>query len=325
MALDEFGRIAKYFAPLAASEVGALGLKDDAALVSAAAGCDLAVSMDCLVAGVHFFADDSPDLIARKALRVNLSDLAAMGARPRGYTLAMALPSTLPADAFLESFTTGLKLDQDQYALGLFGGDSVSTPGPLTLTVTIFGEIVKGCETRRSGAQVGDDIYVSGTIGDAALGLGVARGELSSAGDGSAKFLRDRYHLPRPRVDLGIALVGVASACMDVSDGLVQDLGHLLRASNVGGDLNLDEVPVSQAAQHCLDAGLVGFERLMEGDDYELLFTAPNSKRSEIEAAADHSKTPVRRIGEITEKSGLSLRGRERGTLSLDGLGYRHA
>lgn len=258
----EFALIHRHFRPLAGQ--GGLDLSDDAALLTPPPGRELVLAADAMVAGVHFLPEDPPETIGRKLLRVNLSDLAAMGAEPLAYLMTVALPSGT-ADDWVAGFVAGLALDQAEFGLQVLGGDTVSTPGPLTLSLTILGTVAPGQALRRSGARPGDELWVSGTIGDGALGLRAARGEIADA-DG---YLAGRYRLPTPRLALGRALRGVATACMDVSDGLVQDLGHLCRASGCGAVMEAGRVPLSAAAGGA-DLSLL----LTGGDDYELLFAA---------------------------------------------------
>ena len=314
-ALDEFGRIARFFAPLAAGFPGALGLTDDAALVAPGAGREFVVTTDALVADVHFRSIDPPDLIARKALRVNLSDLAAMGAAPVCYTLATILPESC-GEAWLSAFVRGLAADQAEFGIVLAGGDSVRTPGPATLSVTAIGSVETGRALRRSGARPGDRVYVSGTIGDGALGLAVLAGRLADDSDGT---LAGRYLLPQPRLGLGQALVGRASAALDVSDGLVADLGHI--AATSGGRIVIDSerVPLSPAAR----AALAADPRLMEtiltgGDDYELAFTAADALPDAI------AGVPVACIGRVEAGSGVAVLDREGRPVTLFAGGYRH-
>ena len=226
-------------------------------------GRELVLAADAMVAGVHFLADDPPETIGRKLLRVNLSDLAAMGADPLAYLMTVALPRGTP-DAWLAGFVAGLAADQAEFGLQVLGGDTVSTAGPVSLSLTILGTVAPGQALRRGGARPGDELWVSGTIGDGALGLRAARGEIEDA------YLVDRYRLPQPRLALGRALRGVASACIDVSDGLVQDGGHLCRASGCGAVLEAALVPLSPSARHAPLRQL-----LTGGDDYELLFAIP--------------------------------------------------
>lgn len=324
---DEFGLIAELFAPLAAGCPGALGLTDDAAFLAAEPGFDTVATMDAMVAGVHFLSDDPPDLIARKLLRVNLSDLAAKGARPAFVMLAAAFPYGT-AKLWLRAFADGLKQDLDHYGVVLIGGDTVSTPGPLTLTLTALGRVVAGRGLLRSGARPGDEIWVSGSIGDGALGLRAIRGELVGLGEAHGGVLADRYRLPRPRTGLGPRLIGLASAAMDVSDGLVQDLGHICRASSVTAEIHAPLVPLSTAAGAAIaaDQSLLALA-LTGGDDYELLFTAPPRAAADILGLATEVAVPVARIGRITEAGGTKLvtvRDRDGRILAIERGGWRH-
>ncbi|MBL6600136.1 MAG: thiamine-phosphate kinase [Alphaproteobacteria bacterium] len=326
MGLGEFGRIEKFFKPLASGFPGALGLDDDAAVLPVEDLTGLVVSNDAVVAGVHFRPDDPADLVARKALRCNLSDMAAMGAEPWAYTLTLALSTTDDAavgDQWVEALALGLAKDQEIFGVHLIGGDSVSTPGPTMLSITIFGKCVGGTVLRRSGARVGDDVYVSGTIGDAALGLRVLDGSLDA--EENAAFLVDRYHLPRPRVVLGAALLDYATAAMDVSDGLAQDLSHICAASKVGAELRAEDVPLSPVARSLVDAGGVSIAEILGGgDDYELLFTAPKTARETVTKRSRDAAVDVSRIGEIVEGLGLTVRDGDGEVVPLDRLGYRH-
>lgn len=293
----EFGIISDLLAPLAAE--GAFDLTDDAAMLpDLPAGQGWVVTKDAMVAGVHFLPDDPPDLIARKLLRVNLSDLAAMGAVPVGYLLATAWTADTDR-SWISRFVDGLAADQAAFGIGLFGGDTVSTPGPRSFSLTALGTAPRGGLLRRNGANMGDDIYVSGTLGDSALGLRVLQGDLAVAAE-HADFLSRRYHLPEPRCALGPALVGLASAAQDVSDGLLADLGHIAAQSGAGAEVHLELLPLSVSAREALverpDLALLP---LHGGDDYELLFTASADMRDSIRAAATASQTPVTRIGRM--------------------------
>ena len=297
----EFEFIARRLRPLA-TDPGALDLIDDAALLDPTPDKQLVLAKDAMVAGVHFLEGDPPGQIAKKLLRVNLSDLAAMGAAPLGYLLALARSREI-ADDWLAEFCAGLAADNAAFGIGLLGGDTVSTPGPLTLSLTAVGEVPKGAALLRSGARAGDDIWVSGTLGDAALGLKVLQGELEVAVDARAALIA-HYRLPQPRLALGQALRGVAGAAIDISDGLVADLGHILEASGVGAELRADQLPLSAAARHlpgARDAALAG------GDDYELLFTASPARRAEIAALARRLGLPLTCIGQIRAGSDLSI------------------
>ncbi len=315
--MDEFDLIARHFAPLASGAPGAFGLTDDAALVEVGAGRRLVATKDMIVAGVHFLADDPADLIARKLLRVNLSDLAAMGAEPRWYLLAIALPRDAD-DGWVAGFAAGLGVDQTAFGVHLIGGDTVATDGPLTASITVLGEVDADHAIRRAGARPGDTVYVSGTLGDAALGLRVRRGELPNLDADAQASLIDRYRLPRPRVDLGQGLQGVASAVIDISDGLVADLGHICTQSAVGAEVEAGRVPLSPAARTALDANPELMASVLTGgDDYELLFTA-----EAIDALS--ADPPITAIGRITEASGVRVLDNEGAPMTFPSAGYRH-
>jgi thiamine-monophosphate kinase len=320
--LGEFERIARLFAPLAGA--GALGLLDDAALIDQQPGRELVVTADALVAGVHFLADDPPDLIARKLLRVNLSDLAAMGASPFGYLLTTALPHSCD-ETWLAAFAAGLAIDQAEFGIVLLGGDSVATPGPVTLSVTAIGSVPAGQAVRRGGARIADVIFVSGAIGDAALGLRALRGELTGIDAAQRAFLADRYHLPRPRLALGQRLVGTAHAMLDVSDGLVGDLGHICGVSGVAAVLEAHLIPLSPAARAALaeDGTLLSLV-LGGGDDYELVFTAPPEVAPAIAALAQSLALPITPIGRIAAGSDVRVVDETGRTIELAAMGYRH-
>ena len=310
----EFSLIARHFRPLAGP--GALGLEDDAAVLALPAGRELVIAADAMVAGVHFLPDDPPESIGSKLLRTNLSDLAAMGAAPLGYLMTTAFPKGT-ADAWVAAFAAGLALDQAEFGLHVLGGDTVSTPGPLTLSLTILGTCPPGQALRRNGARAGDQLWVSGSIGDGALGLRVLQGKLPADA-----FLAERYRLPRPRLALGQALVGVATACMDVSDGLVQDLGHLCRASGLAATLRAAEVPLSPStAAH---PGLLPLV-LTGGDDYELLFAAPAEAAEAVRAAARGAHVPVACIGHFAAGApAVTVLDRDGAELSLPQGGWSH-
>lgn len=299
--LTEDQLISRYFAPLATS-AGARGLTDDAATLSVPNGHHLVVTADALVAGVHFLADDPPDLIARKALRVNLSDLAAKGARPHAYTICLALPEGW-LNEWLAQFAEGLRQDGDEFAFSLLGGDTVKTPGPLTIAVNAFGLVPTDRIPRRDGAKAGDSLYVSGTIGDGALGLltRTGKGGLSRLAEAERDYLTTRYLLPQPRTTLAPAVLAHASASMDISDGFVGDLAKLLRASGVSADIELGAVPLSGAAKNACALAPTHFETaLTGGDDYEILCTVPLEERGSFEGAAHAYGVPVTRVGTVT-------------------------
>jgi thiamine-monophosphate kinase len=294
--------IARYFAPLAAPE--GLGLRDDAALLAPAPGTDLVLTKDALVAGMHFFADDPPGAIARKAMRVNLSDLAAKGATPLGFLLALALPGDWTAE-WLAAFAAGLGEDVATYGCPLFGGDTVRTLGPLMVSITMLGAVPNGRFVRRTGVGPDDLLYVSGTIGDAALGLKL-RLAAESGNEApwrpaahNSEFLCDRYLLPQPRGELVAALSLWASAGMDVSDGLIGDLSKMLRVSGATARIDLSRLPLSPAAREAIAAAPALLETVATGgDDYEILAAVAPLNAARFEAAAARAGVPVTRIGE---------------------------
>ena len=313
--MNEFELIERYFTRPARAPSVRLSVGDDAALLAPSPGCEMAVSVDMLVSGRHFHADDDPQKLGHKTLAVNLSDLAAMGASPRWALLACALPANDPQ--WLAAFARGFHALADVHGVDLVGGDT--TRGPLTLCVTIMGEVPAGTALLRSGAHVGDDVYLSGEVGDAALALAAMNGRLTLDAD-ALGAARERLETPTPRIALGEALRGVATAALDVSDGLVGDLGHILERSNVGATVDLAAIPRSAALSRLVHGPhrRLAIECLLAGgDDYELCFTAPASAASHIAAIAATAKLPLTRIGSITEGSGLVVRD-ERGIVLHD-------
>ncbi len=282
----EFAFIDRHFRPLAGP--GSLGLDDDAALLSPQPGHELVLAADAMVEGVHFLADDPPHDLGRKLLRVNLSDLAAMGADPLGYLLTLCVPAHRD-DRFFAEFTRGLATDQRFYGIGLLGGDTTATAGPLSMSLMIVGQLPTGTAIRRSGARPGDTLWVTGTIGDGALGLLALRGEVADP----QGILADRYHLPRPRV--GLAIRGIATAAIDISDGLLQDAMHVCRASNVSLEIEAARIPLSEAARALGDIPLETC--LAGGDDYELLIAAPHEAQTDLAAAASRHGCELTPIG----------------------------
>ena len=318
----EFELISRYFAPLAGP--GALGLKDDAAVLDLKPGRSLVATVDTVIAGVHFLPEDPPDLVARKALRVNLSDLAAMGAEPLGYLLVTALTATTE-EAWVAEFARGLAEDQGEFEVSLLGGDTAATPGPLTITITALGQVEAGRALLRSGASPGEGVYVSGTLGDAVFGLAVARGGGAGLSEADRAFLLDRYRLPRPRLALGRRLLGIASAALDVSDGVAADLGHICEASGVGARIEAARLPLSPAGRAVLATEEGGLIRAMTGgDDYELLFTASLEREPELARIAAELDLPLTRIGEIVAELGLTALDRAGRPIALAAGGWRH-
>ena len=322
---DEFDLIKRLFLPLTGGRPEALNLSDDVALIAGPAGQQWAVTKDAMVAGVHFFADDPPELIARKLVRVNLSDLAAKGAVPHYLLLATCFPQNVE-EGWLDRFASGLKTDCAMFGVAVIGGDTVSTSGPLVLSLTAVGMLPEHTALLRSNARSGDMIWLSGTLGDGALGLLVAKGEGKSLPKAHAEALLDRYRLPRPRVTLGPRLRGLAHAAMDVSDGLIADLGHICRASGLRGEIEADRLPLSEAAKAAIDAGLgEGLATAATGgDDYEILFTAPASAEGDLIALSRELDLPLTPIGRMKVGEGVALLDGEGREIVLARAGYNH-
>ena len=304
--LGEFDLIQRFFKAGADAmhpndeKVIALGIGDDCALLKPAAGEEIAITSDMLVEGRHFFVNANPELLGRKALAVNLSDLAAMGAKPIGFTLSIALPNV--DIAWLEAFSKGLFAVANQYSCPLIGGDT--TAGPLTISITAFGSIPSGKAIRRSGAKVGHDIWASGTIGDARLALAALRHEITLP-ESDLKQIEHRMHNPTPRVELGMTIRELASAALDISDGLLGDLHHILKQSQVSAKVFLDQIPKSETLQKQSEDIQNQFAA-SGGDDYEICFTAPTEKRDVIDEISTALNLPLTRIGSITEKVGAA-------------------
>jgi thiamine-monophosphate kinase len=317
--MSEFDLIQTYFAHMTAARADvALGIGDDAALVSVPPGQQLALSVDTLVSGVHFLSSVSPRTLGHKALAVNLSDLAAMGAEPAWVTLALTLPEADPA--WLAGFAEGFAALADRYGVALIGGDT--TRGPLSLSVQIQGLVPEGAALRRAGAREGDGIYVTGSLGDAALCLELMQS--SPAETGAIDLLRERLERPQPRVEAGLGLRGLASSAIDISDGLLADLGHILEASGVGASLELERLPLSDTYTDWLAQGGDWSLALTGGDDYELCFTAPEESGPQIERLAAELDLPISRIGRIERVTGLRIRQPDGESWSGVGAGFDH-
>ncbi|HEC90227.1 MAG TPA: thiamine-phosphate kinase [Alphaproteobacteria bacterium] len=298
--VGEFAIIERYFAPLAKGEPGAFGLADDAAVLQFAKPA--VITTDTLVAGVHFITDAPPGTVAAKSLRVNLSDLAAMGATPRAYTMSLTF-GEIPDETWVRDFAAGLARDQETFAVTLIGGDTLKGC-ELSITITAFGEASPAGLLRRSGAKSGDRVWVSGTIGDGVLGLRAAAGELPELPEKSRNELINRYLIPEPRLALGRRLVGLAGACIDVSDGLIADLGHICRASGLSAIVEAKKVPLGEAARLVLDGNADIMEEVLGGgDDYELLFSAPVEADAAIGALAEELSLPLSPIGMLGEST----------------------
>ena len=314
---SEFELIQQYFTRPAKRTV--LGVGDDAALVRIGPENELAISTDMLLADRHFFADDDPEALGHKALAVNLSDLAAMGATPRWALLAIALPEA--KEGWLSHFAGGWFALAEQQGVSLIGGDT--TRGPLAISVTIMGEVARGQALRRSGAKVGDEIWVSGTLGDAALALAYLQRRITITPHAAAAVL-PRLHRPTPRVKLGQKLLGVAHSAIDISDGLLADLGHVLQASKLGAEIRLDALPLSETLQAYWSEDVARHAALAGGDDYELCFTAAPAQHAAILKIAKSLKIPLSRIGQVTREPGLILRDTDNRILNLEGSGFDH-
>ncbi len=317
--MSEFDLIQRYFTRPTPSAT--LGVGDDAALLRITEGMELAVSTDMLVSGTHFLADADPYLLGHKTLAVNLSDLAAMGATPRWATLSLALPEA--NEDWLRQFSAGFFALADEHGVELIGGDT--TRGPLNLCVTIMGEVPRGQALRRDGAQLGDDIWVSGTLGEAALGLAHLQGKVVLPEQVRTTCLA-ALHRPQPRVPLGMALRGIANSAIDISDGLVADLGHILECSNIAAEVRYDKLPVPSFFASCGD---VMFELAQQcvlagGDDYELCFTAPVAVRDDIEVLAIRFNRPLTRIGKIVSGCGCKVRTENGSVMQIEKGGYDH-
>ena len=324
----EFEIIARYFAPLA-TDKAALGLRDDAAILVISEGYELIATCDTLIAGVHFLPDDPPASIGYKALAVNLSDLAAKGARGHVYLLSLALPRETPPSWF-EDFSAGLRELQDSAGISLVGGDTTASPGPVTITITALGLVRHGHAVLRHGAKPSDRLYVSGTIGDACLGLRLLKEPARAAAWGLSQqdqaFLIDRYRRPKPRTDLVIPVRNFAQSAIDVSDGLVGDVEKLAQVSHVGAVIEAAKVPLSPAARKALKREPALLDSLLTaGDDYEIVAAVPEARASAFEAEANEKGVPVTLIGRIAGSSGgVEVRGPDGRAVGLDRTGYAH-
>ena len=324
----EFDLIKKYFKPLSSRGAPAFSLSNDGAVFSPAPGEDLVFTKDTLVAGGHFFSDDSPELIAQKAQRVNLSDLAAMGAKPEGYLLSLALPkSGLNIDEWVSEFAGGLLKGQNDFSWQIWGGDTVSTTGPITISVTAIGSVKRGEFLSRSGAKPGDQIYVSGEVGDAACGLKVLEMGIDQE---NYTYLIDRYHLPVPRIELGKSLVGIATSAMDISDGLMTDIGHICEESKVGAVINYYQIPTSTALINFMKGNHLetneDYSHLIwnGGDDYELLFTISKEKEDVVKKISKELGVGLTKVGEITADCKTILVGNDDHKINIKGHGFSH-
>ena len=320
----EFELIEQYFRPLA-GDPGALSLTDDAAVYNPPRGEEVVLKADLIAEHIHFFADDPPRAIAQKALRVNLSDLAAKGATPVGYLLSLALKEDW-TEAWIAGFASGLAADQAAYGVTLFGGDTSRASGGTVVSVAAIGRAPVGTIVRRKGAKPGDAVFVSGTIGDAGLGLRVRLGTLDAmAAGGSADHLLDRYLHPQPRVTLAPVIRRFATASLDISDGLVADFGHICKQSAVGGEIDAAAVPLSAAARALVATDPTALSTVLTGgEDYEILATVPAEDADAFAEAAAEAGVPVTRVGRVVTGGGPPVVIGPAGPIRLDHLGYTH-
>lgn len=315
--MSEFNLIQRYFTRATPSAV--LGVGDDAALVRVGTGMELAISTDMLVSGTHFFPDADPYMLGHKALAVNISDMAAMGAKPRWATLAISLPRE--DDAWLERFSAGFFALADEYRVELIGGDT--THGPLNLCITIMGELPQGKALRRDGAQQGDEIWVSGTVGDAALALAHMQGKVGLSNE-SFKAVAPALHLPQPRIALGLALRELAHSAIDVSDGLLADLGHILERSGKAAEIQFENLPVSRYLRPFMVQAMGQSCALAGGDDYELCFTAASARHAEVQNISRQLILPLTCIGKVVAGTGCSVKGGDGNVMKIEETGYDH-
>jgi len=315
--MTEFDLIRRFFTRATPGAV--VGVGDDAALLHMSPGMELAVSTDMLVSGTHFFADADPFMLGHKTLAVNLSDMAAMGAQPRWATLSIALPEA--SEAWLEKFSAGFFALAQQYGVELVGGDT--TRGPLNLCVTIMGELPQGAGLLRSGAKVGDEVWVSGTLGDAALALAHLQQHISLS-EAELAACAPALHQPQPRVELGLALRGIANSAIDISDGLLADLGHILDASHAGAEIDIARLPTSPVMRAHMEQQLGKQCVLSGGDAYELCFTSPAMRHADILNIGARLELPLTRIGKIVAGQGCVVRDANGVSLDTGDGGYDH-
>ena len=323
----EFDLIKDHFSDLANHADGALNLLDDAALFDISPKQQIVATTDSLISGVHFHLDDPPCMVARKALRVNLSDLAAMGAIPVGFLQAIILNGSVN-DLYLESYKNGLNIDIEHFHVPLYGGDTTVSSGPFSVTITALGKVEKGSALLRSGAQSGDVLCVTGTIGDSALGLACRNGKLSLS-ENYEEHLIDRYLLPEPRLKVGQQLAGLVGACIDISDGLVADVGHICRASGFSASIDRDSIPLSESASAAVSKDRVWWECILGGgDDYEIAFTTKLSRLESIISIGQEAGVPIKAIGRIGEtrddKMEVVVLDSKSAEIHVSTPGYRH-
>ena len=323
----EFEFIARQLAPLSAGFEGALSLRDDAALIDVPDGFTLVVTSDTLIEGRHFPVDENPALATRKALRTNLSDLAAMGADPIAYMTNVTWPQT-GSDRRMDGFVEGLRQDQSEFGIHLIGGDTTRTDGPWVISITAFGQVPIGQAVKRSGAKPGDDVWVTGTIGDAALGLMMAQGHGLSLSRKDAEWISRRFQIPAPRVNLAERLRDHASAAVDISDGLLADLNHIAYASNTTIEIDLESVPLSEPVRRWLsqqpDQDRALLKLATAGDDYELAVAISPSKAEAFSQWCEAQNVPISKVGHVHERTPEVIANFKGQRLELDRLGFTH-
>ena len=321
--MNEFDRIHTFFKPLATHEA-ALELLDDVAILSPKAGMQIILTTDAISQGIHFIGDEPPSEIAQKLMRVNLSDIAAKGGVPIGYLLDIMLPREL-TDEWFENFASGLARDQKEFGLSLLGGDTISTSGTPSFSMTMIGEVPNGKALLRSGAKAGDAIVVSGNLGEGAAGLLASCKKLSAISDIDAAYLISRYRLPQPRLAAGRAMQNIANASMDISDGLMQDLGHMCKASGVGATVHVETIPITASIRKLWLSGDMTTEDIVAGgDDYELLFALPPAQISNLPKLSKKAGAPLTIIGEFTDAHSDVRLQRDGNLVSLTKQGYSH-
>lgn len=320
--MQEFDIIAKYFQPLTNGCHESLSLKDDAAIIP----CDtsnLVITQDTIIESVHFLPQDTASDVAKKLLRVNLSDLAAMGATPLYYMLAMSLPKSID-EKWIEHFSASMQDDIKLFGGSLIGGDTTSHDGKITLTLTAIGKCPDNKALKRSTAKTGDLIFVTGTIGDSFLGLQILKQELPTLSE-NEKFLSNRYKIPQPRLDISQSIIDIATSAADISDGLISDLEHICSASNVGATINIDAIPLSKAAKNIISKGAFNISQLATGgDDYELIFTANTQNSCRLKQISQDLNIKITEIGKITNESGVTTLNNQDSPINTGVSGYNH-
>ena len=321
--MNEFSFIKNLLSPLTFGNGEALGLNDDAAIIPNKEGCELVITKDAMAEGTHFFKGDDPYILAKKILRVNISDLAAKGATPYCCFLALTLPNNTD-NIWLEKFSEGLKEDLSRFNCFLAGGDTTSHNGRLVISLTTLGHIAAGKAILRSGAKENDLIYTTGTIGDSYLGLNILQGNFSYLPQKAKDFVISRYHLPQPRIEAAKELANIATSSIDISDGLIADLQHICDCSGIGAEITLDNIPFSDAAEEISEDSNFKLKAITGGDDYELLFTTTPNMEAKIKLISKQTKTKITKIGKITNGNTVTLLDKNKNIIPVINSGYQH-